>query len=958
MKLKFLLPLALLLASFFAQNLAAQCQFTLNLYDSYGDGWTGNQLDITLGGGLPQSFTILPGTTFNNAKTATFLIDIVDNQSISVDLKTTFATFEISWALIDNNGDTVNVQAQQPAFGLASGNYFVGTTNCIECLGPKNVLVSNIYAYTTKIRWTSPEPGTFKLVYGTKDFNFAGGFGDTLTTSQYKATIPGLYENTPYEFYLWRDCGGGEASPVIGPIAFKTYFSDDIGISRVISPVSDCDLGNNEEIVVQIKNHGANPQSLIPFFYSVDGVSAGISIPTDGFYTGVVGKDSCEYIQFETLADLSGPGQHEIKVWTEMDNDDDPTNDTITYYLTNKIAVPYEQQFEVWHGAWYVDTASVNPSWEFGTPAKSLIQGAASGQNAWVTSLTGTYNNDETSYLLSPCFDFSGTTVDPTIRFSLWFDTEFSYDGLYLDMSIDNGDSWTRVGAINQPANTNWYNFTNTIIGIGDCWAGSSNGWVQARHKLDGAKGQSGVRLRFGFGSDDFVNFYNGAAVDDIRIYVPVAKDITAVKALVPGTGDCGSATDKLTVTIRNEGTALTFGFKAGFQIDNEPPFEENATGITLQPNTEKDFTFTKTINSIGQHTVKVWTKLTGDLNPANDTISYTFINEPAALPLKEDFESQQKPAGWISDFSVQVTNQHNAPSWVLAKNMYSFQNIFSNELPAIGPVSAGDTLSFDYRIVDYNFDQTVNGTEPTFLGSGTKFEVEISDNCGQTWQVKYLIDESTQAVSASMTTVKVPLGSFSGKIVKARITGEWQEGDFWFDTDNYNINGCPLTFGTEVEVNPDADPTQMLASATLIPKYGAAPFTYQWPGGATGPTQVGLEVGSYWVTITDKNGCSEVVYVEVEMPSATNDLPGLTRFSLAPNPTNGQTLLSLDFETPVSGLLEISNLLGQRILSEKMNESNEIRRQIDLEHRAAGIYLVRITVDGHSKTARLILTD
>ena len=54
-------------------------------------------------------------------------------------------------------------------------------------------------------------------------------------------------------------------------------------------------------VVVQIKNHGANPQSLIPFFYSVDGVPAGISIPQDGFYTGVVGKDSCEYIQFETL---------------------------------------------------------------------------------------------------------------------------------------------------------------------------------------------------------------------------------------------------------------------------------------------------------------------------------------------------------------------------------------------------------------------------------------------------------------------------------------------------------------------------------------------------------------------------------------------------------------------------------------------------------------------------------
>ncbi len=58
-----------------------------------------------------------------------------------------------------------------------------------------------------------------------------------------------------------------------------------------------------------------------------------------------------------------------------------------------------------------------------GAPAKIIINKAANGQKAWVTSLNGKYKNNEQSYLYSPCFDLSGLT-QPVLSFAHIFDID------------------------------------------------------------------------------------------------------------------------------------------------------------------------------------------------------------------------------------------------------------------------------------------------------------------------------------------------------------------------------------------------------------------------------------------------------------------------------------------------------------------------------------------------------
>src|SRR6186713_2769954 len=106
-------------------------------------------------------------------------------------------------------------------------------------------------------------------------------------------------------------------------------------------------------------------------------------------------------------------------------------------------------------------SGGTNSSWALGTPAKSVINSAASGTKSWVTGLSGQYNLSENSYVESPCFNMS-TLVQPVVELKIWWNSEFSWDGAVLQSSIDGGVTWVNVGAKGDP--NNWYN-DNSING-------------------------------------------------------------------------------------------------------------------------------------------------------------------------------------------------------------------------------------------------------------------------------------------------------------------------------------------------------------------------------------------------------------------------------------------------------------------------------------------------------------
>ncbi len=289
----------------------------------------------------------------------------------------------------------------------------------------------------------------------------------------------------------------------------------------------------------------------------------------------------------------------------------------------------YAEDFEAGDGGW--TTGGTNSSWEYGMPAGSVITQAASGANAWVTNLDGNYNNSEDSYIESPPLDFSGATSDPFLRFSHDFLTESCCDEGWVEISIDGGTTFTKLGA--SGTGVNWYNDATN-----QWWDGSSDGWRIAQQVLTGTAGQADVRIRFVFSSDTSVS-REGFGVDDVLVLPDVDGDL-AIESVTPPAPQCGSTTGPLTVRIRNLGTTDVTGFDVTRTVGSMAPETETSTD-TIAAGDFLDFT-SADVSVTAEEPVTVRVTATADPISVNDARSTTIsvIPQVTGLTYEEDFEA------------------------------------------------------------------------------------------------------------------------------------------------------------------------------------------------------------------------------------------------------------------------------------------------------------------------------
>jgi gliding motility-associated-like protein len=241
---------------------------------------------------------------------------------------------------------------------------------------------------------------------------------------------------------------------------------------------------------------------------------------------------------------------------------------------------PYSEGFES-APAW--TSGGTANDWAWGAPSHPLINSAGGGSKCWcVGGLSGTfYNNNERSWLESPCFDFT-SLANPRISFKIFWEVERQYDGMTFQYSTDGGTTYSNVGAFNEPANCNttyWFNtssITNLPASItpkhgwsgrqgstqGSCQGGNgSQGWVTAKHCLSWLAHAPSVRFRFFFGAGSQCNNFDGIAIDDILI--DEAQPVVAAFS-----GDCnGTAVDFINASTPCPDTfAWNFGDPASAQ--------------------------------------------------------------------------------------------------------------------------------------------------------------------------------------------------------------------------------------------------------------------------------------------------------------------------------------------------------------------------------------------------------
>ena len=263
-----------MLSSVTAQS---QCTYTLEMSDTFGDGWNTSTMDVTVG--TTTTNVTLPTGTFasqqftgnqNDALTLNFLGGgIYDN--------------EISFVLKDTSGAIVYSSGQNPFIGVHYNSAF-----CPSCLTGGIDSAINITMSSAELFFSTNLGTLANFEYGQAGFSLGSGLMvNNIPDSVGSYNFTGLYAGFDYHFYMQDSCIGNGKASWVGP--YVVSIPQSAGASLNTATYSSGD----------ISTEFAFPTFGTSFSACSDTLS--ITIPTGNFITGV-------NISYDMTAPAAGGG--------------------------------------------------------------------------------------------------------------------------------------------------------------------------------------------------------------------------------------------------------------------------------------------------------------------------------------------------------------------------------------------------------------------------------------------------------------------------------------------------------------------------------------------------------------------------------------------------------------------------------------------------------------------------
>lgn len=518
------------------------------------------------------------------------------------------------------------------------------------------------------------------------------------------------------------------------------FIATDVGAIQMLTPQPYCGLTNHEEIKVKVRNYGGTTIST-PFEvgYSLDG---GTTFTRETF-SPTIPVEGQATLTFSQKADFSTPGAKSIVIKTFHPNDEDNSNDALTqnFYVYPQVNTPYSTSFE--NSTAYWNGYGINKSITWGTPQGNVLNGAANGQKAWVTNLKYTHNNNETSFLESPCFNISSLNY-PVFSFYYKMQIEEGVDGLNLEYSTDGGHTWTLLDA-HPGYSLNWYD-TPTVTALNSAgWSKNTPDYVKAATLLPSDAITAGnVKFRFVFKSNE-TNNYEGVAIDMVEIYeLPYDIGFTALHS---PTNACEIGQSNLTLTLKNFGyKPLPENLKIPYVVDIDGQELADTITITsvLNQNQSSNYTtsFSHSFATAKIYELQAYNKLQNELNRNNDTLKTTL--EVYGMPgytLGPDIGTLQVDtvvldAGYgFSSYQWKTKIPASSPTWSTGKTTQTYDagevqfGLYAIEVHNSRGCTARDTIKIIKSDKDLSVISINNIGNDCFHSFPIKPEVTIKHN-------------------------------------------------------------------------------------------------------------------------------------------------------------------------------------------------------------------------------------
>jgi hypothetical protein len=269
-------------------------------------------------------------------------------------------------------------------------------------------------------------------------------------------------------------------------------------------------------------------------------------------------------------------------------------------------------------------------------------------------------------------------------------------------------------------------------------------------------------------------------------------------------------------------------------------------------------------------------------------------------------------------------------------------------------------------------------------LGAGT-YTVSATDNSGCT-VTSDIVVAAAAPVLVSATATPITCNGDGNGIVGATASGG--TGAFLYSIDNVSFvagstfgnllpgiytvyvedeNGCTSSSMAQVTepaplvlagvVTDDNGTGNGAIDITVAGGTTAYSFSWTGPNGFTATTQsiANIDGGTYTLTVTDANGCTNSETFDVV--TGVEELVAGLDLAVFPNPTNGLFNVALQGLTGEILAWDLRDVTGRTVASEVLgSRTGEVRIPFDVTGAASGVYLLNVQSGATRNTVRVLV--